>query len=53
MDYSALVGIHDCQAAEDAAEGGNKSDGNRSDDNRSDEDELWVFVDNWRWQEIY
>lgn len=40
MDYSLLIGIHDCQAAEDAAEGGNKSDGNRSDDNRSDDDEM-------------
>lgn len=44
MDYSLLIGIHDCQAAEDAAEGGNKSDGNRSENDRSDEDEMWVTV---------
>lgn len=33
------IGIHDCQAAEDAQDGGNKSD-DRSDENQSDEDEM-------------
>lgn len=39
MDYSLLIGIHDCQA-EDNAEGGNRSDGNKSDEYRSDDDEM-------------
>lgn len=38
MDYSLLVGIHDCSIADEEPEGGGGGDGNRSDPHHENSD---------------